>query len=234
MDISRAGEKLLDTLIGSGRIRPDAARIGIDVDREWRTLDSASQPNDALYAVGPMTRGAVWEIVACPISATRFRRWRSVSPARRRSGKERRWAVLQQGDRSTVREHDLPGEAEPDAGSFLLGGEEGEEDVLRKSVGDAGAVVRDIDADAAAAGCRECHRHGRLVIMALGGVGGVAQQVDQHLAHQVRIHVDHQIVAADHDLEVDPSALSLARKSASRSLAQGSTSNCGGGPPACG
>jgi len=66
MDISRAGEKLLDTLIGSGRIRPDAAGIGIDVDREWRTLDTAGQPSRALYAVGPMTRGAIWEIVAVP------------------------------------------------------------------------------------------------------------------------------------------------------------------------
>lgn len=66
MDISRAGEALLDRLIETGRIRPDPCRIGIDVDREWRTLGRTGEPSATLHSVGPMTKGAVWEIVAVP------------------------------------------------------------------------------------------------------------------------------------------------------------------------
>jgi uncharacterized NAD(P)/FAD-binding protein YdhS len=66
MDIARAGEPLLDRLIETGRIRPDVCRIGIDVDEDWRTLDRAGEASSTLFAVGPMTRGAVWEIVAVP------------------------------------------------------------------------------------------------------------------------------------------------------------------------
>lgn len=66
MDIARAGEPLLDRLLEAGRVRPDICRIGIDVDAKCRTLDSHGEPSPSLYAVGPMTRGAVWEIVAVP------------------------------------------------------------------------------------------------------------------------------------------------------------------------
>jgi uncharacterized NAD(P)/FAD-binding protein YdhS len=66
MDIARAGEPLLDRLLRTGRIRPDVCRIGIDVDAENRTLDAGGHASPSLYAVGPMTRGAVWEIVAVP------------------------------------------------------------------------------------------------------------------------------------------------------------------------
>jgi uncharacterized NAD(P)/FAD-binding protein YdhS len=66
MDISRAGETLLDGLIDNGRIRPDPCRIGIDVDRDWRVLGRSGEPAFALFAIGPMTRSAVWEMVAVP------------------------------------------------------------------------------------------------------------------------------------------------------------------------
>ena len=66
MDVSRAGEPLLDRLIGAGRVRPDVCRIGIDVDPEYHILDRQGHASPSLYAVGPMTRGAVWEIVAVP------------------------------------------------------------------------------------------------------------------------------------------------------------------------
>ena len=66
MDIARAGDPLLDRLIETGRIRPDACRIGIDVDQDWRTLDRDGEAASTLLAVGPMTRGAAWEIVAVP------------------------------------------------------------------------------------------------------------------------------------------------------------------------
>lgn len=65
-DIGRAGDALVDSLIAAGRIRPDPCRIGIDVDAECRTLDSTGRVARSLYAIGPMTRSAFWEIVAVP------------------------------------------------------------------------------------------------------------------------------------------------------------------------
>ena len=64
LDIGRAGEPLLDALIGAGRICPDPCRLGIDVDRDSRALDRNGAANDSLYAIGPMTRGAFWESIA--------------------------------------------------------------------------------------------------------------------------------------------------------------------------
>jgi len=65
-DISRAGEPLLDRLLASGRIRPDPCRIGIDVDTASRTITAAGETSSSLHAIGPMTRGTFWEIVAVP------------------------------------------------------------------------------------------------------------------------------------------------------------------------
>ena len=65
-NIARAGEPLLQNLVAAGRIRPDVCRIGIDIDAANRTIDATGQPSDSLLAIGPMTRGALWEIVAVP------------------------------------------------------------------------------------------------------------------------------------------------------------------------
>jgi uncharacterized NAD(P)/FAD-binding protein YdhS len=64
-DISRAGEPLLDALLASGRIRPDPCRIGVDVDRQCRTL-SGGGASETLRAIGPISKGAFWEMVAVP------------------------------------------------------------------------------------------------------------------------------------------------------------------------
>lgn len=64
LDIARAGEPLLDSLIAAGRIRPDPCRLGIDVDPASRTLGAGGAPEPGLYAIGPMTRGAFWESIA--------------------------------------------------------------------------------------------------------------------------------------------------------------------------
>ena len=65
-DIVRAGEPLLDALIGRGRIRPDPLRIGLDVDGDCRAIDASGACSDRLYAIGPVTRGTFWESVAVP------------------------------------------------------------------------------------------------------------------------------------------------------------------------
>ncbi|MHA6723718.1 FAD/NAD(P)-binding protein [Sphingomonas sp. RS2018] len=65
-DLTRTREPLLRTLYDRGAIRPDAAHLGIDVDADAATIDAEGRTSDWLYALGPMTRGAFWEIVAVP------------------------------------------------------------------------------------------------------------------------------------------------------------------------
>ena len=64
LDISRAGDPLLDALVAAGRIRPDAYRLGIDVDSDCRVVGADGVPSSSLSAIGPMTRGAFWESIA--------------------------------------------------------------------------------------------------------------------------------------------------------------------------
>lgn len=65
-DLVRAEDPLLRRLVARGLIRADAQHLGIDVDSEARTIAANGAGNDDLYALGPMTRGAFWEIVAVP------------------------------------------------------------------------------------------------------------------------------------------------------------------------
>lgn len=65
-DLARTTEPLLRKLAARGTIRPDEARLGIDVDNQAQTINARGEVNAALYALGPMTRGAFWEIVAVP------------------------------------------------------------------------------------------------------------------------------------------------------------------------
>jgi uncharacterized NAD(P)/FAD-binding protein YdhS len=65
-DIARAGEPLLTALLDSGRIRADVLKVGIEVDRDCRTIDASGRPSDTLFAIGPVTKGTFWESVAVP------------------------------------------------------------------------------------------------------------------------------------------------------------------------
>jgi uncharacterized NAD(P)/FAD-binding protein YdhS len=65
-DLLATTEPLLRKLTARGTIRPDAHRIGVDVDKEARTVAADGRPNERLLALGPLTRGAFWEINAVP------------------------------------------------------------------------------------------------------------------------------------------------------------------------
>lgn len=65
-DLKRASDPLLHNLAQRGDIRPDTLAIGIDVDRQCRAIAADGSAQDRLRVVGPMTRGAHWEIVAVP------------------------------------------------------------------------------------------------------------------------------------------------------------------------
>jgi uncharacterized NAD(P)/FAD-binding protein YdhS len=64
LDIARAGEPLLDSLLAAGRIRPDPCRLGVDVDGDSRTRNASGEASQSLFAIGPITRGAFWETIA--------------------------------------------------------------------------------------------------------------------------------------------------------------------------
>jgi len=57
---------VLRSLIERGLARLDPLRIGIDVSPECALMDRSGVPSRRLFAVGPLTRAAFWEIVAVP------------------------------------------------------------------------------------------------------------------------------------------------------------------------
>jgi uncharacterized NAD(P)/FAD-binding protein YdhS len=59
--IAQTGEPLLRQLLGDGHARADELGIGLAVGDGSRV-----QGSDRLWAVGPLTKGAFWEIVAVP------------------------------------------------------------------------------------------------------------------------------------------------------------------------
>ena len=65
-DLNATHEPLLRNLRDRGLLRADRLRIGIDVDQEARAIATDGSSSDRLTVIGPMTRGAFWEIVAVP------------------------------------------------------------------------------------------------------------------------------------------------------------------------
>jgi uncharacterized NAD(P)/FAD-binding protein YdhS len=57
--IARSKDALLRSLLDQGRIRPDDLGIGLDVDETNRV-------GEHLWAMGPLTKGRYWEIIAVP------------------------------------------------------------------------------------------------------------------------------------------------------------------------
>ncbi len=65
-DLTRVTEPLLRAMTDKGMLRPDPLHIGVDVDQESRAIDHAGHSSDKVLVLGPMTRGAFWEIIAVP------------------------------------------------------------------------------------------------------------------------------------------------------------------------
>jgi uncharacterized NAD(P)/FAD-binding protein YdhS len=62
----RLADPLVQDLFATGRARPGAMELGLDVDDCGRLLDRAGRPQPGLYLLGPPTRGRFWEITAVP------------------------------------------------------------------------------------------------------------------------------------------------------------------------
>ncbi len=65
-DLLRATDPLVRQLLRKGKIRPDALRLGLDIDRDGHVVDNEGRASDHILAIGPMTRGDLWEVVAVP------------------------------------------------------------------------------------------------------------------------------------------------------------------------
>uniref|UniRef100_B0T604 FAD-dependent pyridine nucleotide-disulphide oxidoreductase n=1 Tax=Caulobacter sp. (strain K31) TaxID=366602 RepID=B0T604_CAUSK len=65
-DVERSTEPLIVVLADQGLIRADPLRLGLDTDIHHRAVDSQGNTHANLFAVGPITRGALWEINAVP------------------------------------------------------------------------------------------------------------------------------------------------------------------------
>lgn len=65
-DITKVPNALLRHLSDQGHARPDAHRLGLAVDENLRLIDRKGQPVTAVYALGPLTRGGIWEMIAVP------------------------------------------------------------------------------------------------------------------------------------------------------------------------
>jgi uncharacterized NAD(P)/FAD-binding protein YdhS len=65
-DCTRLDQPLLKQMLESGLLRPDPLRLGVDVAADGALIDRDGNPAADLFALGPITKGAFWEILAVP------------------------------------------------------------------------------------------------------------------------------------------------------------------------
>lgn len=65
-DHCRSGEALVRQLLADGLARPAPLGLGVDCAFSGALLGADGRPAPDLFAVGPVTRGALWEITAVP------------------------------------------------------------------------------------------------------------------------------------------------------------------------
>jgi uncharacterized NAD(P)/FAD-binding protein YdhS len=65
-DCTKIDQPLLRQLLREGRIRPDPLRLGIEVEPDGAVVGRNGRAATDLFAIGPITKGTFWEIVAVP------------------------------------------------------------------------------------------------------------------------------------------------------------------------
>ena len=65
-DYDRIADPLVRRLLADGVVRPDPLRLGLDVTQGCALLHRDGSISRRLFAVGPVTKGAFWEITAVP------------------------------------------------------------------------------------------------------------------------------------------------------------------------
>lgn len=62
----RTAQDLLGRLAQKGCVRADALGLGLDVTEGLQAIGERGSPTAGLFAVGPLTRGSLWETIAVP------------------------------------------------------------------------------------------------------------------------------------------------------------------------
>ncbi len=65
-DYDRIREPLVRNLLANGVVRPDPLRLGLDVTASCALLGRDGAISRRLFAIGPVTKGAFWEMTAVP------------------------------------------------------------------------------------------------------------------------------------------------------------------------
>jgi uncharacterized NAD(P)/FAD-binding protein YdhS len=66
IDPNRTSNPLIRSLLDDGLARVDQLGIGLDLTRSLALVSRSGTPSGRLFAVGPVTRSALWEITAIP------------------------------------------------------------------------------------------------------------------------------------------------------------------------
>ncbi len=72
-DLRRTRNPFVQAAMQGGLLRPDALRLGFDVDADGRLLDSQGNPGSGLWAAGPMARAIVGEATGVPEASAHAR-----------------------------------------------------------------------------------------------------------------------------------------------------------------
>jgi uncharacterized NAD(P)/FAD-binding protein YdhS len=65
-DVLGGGSRLLAALCASGVARPHPLALGLDTRADGTLVDGHGRGHDALFALGPLRRGELWETTAIP------------------------------------------------------------------------------------------------------------------------------------------------------------------------
>ncbi|PWV65663.1 FAD/NAD(P)-binding protein [Plasticicumulans acidivorans] len=65
-DFTRIAQPLVRALLADGLVHADALHLGLAVNDFGQLLGTDGQPQNGLYAVGPLARGNAWELTAVP------------------------------------------------------------------------------------------------------------------------------------------------------------------------
>ncbi|MEK0084480.1 FAD/NAD(P)-binding protein [Benzoatithermus flavus] len=65
-DYTRIDDPLVQQLLADGLVRPAALALGLDCTTYGAMIDARGEPSRQLFGVGPVTRGALFEITAVP------------------------------------------------------------------------------------------------------------------------------------------------------------------------
>jgi uncharacterized NAD(P)/FAD-binding protein YdhS len=65
-DVASGSLAVVRSLTDHGLARHDPLRLGLDVAEDCAVIDASGRPSDRIFAIGPLTRGALFEIEAVP------------------------------------------------------------------------------------------------------------------------------------------------------------------------